>query len=334
MPLTAFRCTDNLRDSIRFAVLLGECKSIDCFLFRISGEVRFDVWFTGASPAYLLGNRRVGAAAKHPDPFCRAEPGALLIVAESTLVNELIEAGVHFGHRASRWNPKMAPYIYARKNGIHIVDLRETIRGLLRAKKYLAQVAAQGSLILFVGTKKQAGPAVERESLRCHMPFVAERWLGGCLTNFRTIRSRLSRLEEVEKIRGGEQIATYSKKAQSALAREYRKMYRNLNGIRTLNRLPECLVLVDPNKEKNALKEARTLGITTVALIDTDCDPDLVDLPIPGNDDGIRSIELIMRHLAEAALVGSQSAAAQKKDKGDKPEPAGVGAAEAKDGNV
>ena len=251
-----------------------------------------------------------------------------------TLVNELIEAGVHFGHRASRWNPKMAPYIYARKNGIHIIDIRETIRGLLRAKKYLAQVAAQGSLILYVGTKKQAGPAVERESLRCHMPFVAERWLGGCLTNFRTIRSRLSRLEEVEKIRGGEQIATYSKKAQSALAREYRKMYRNLNGIRTLNRMPECLVLVDPNKEKNALKEARTLGITTVALIDTDCDPDLVDLPIPGNDDGIRSIELIMRHLAEAALVGSQSAAAMKKDKSEKPEPAGVGAAEAKDGNV
>ena len=251
-----------------------------------------------------------------------------------TLVNELVEAGVHFGHRASRWNPKMAPYIYARKNGIHIVDLRETIRGLLRAKKYLAQVAAQGSLVLFVGTKKQAGPAVERESLRCHMPIVAERWLGGCLTNFRTIRSRLSRLEEVEKIRGGDQIATYSKKAQSALAREYRKMYRNLNGIRTLNRMPECLVLVDPNKEKNALKEARTLGITTVSLIDTDCDPDLVDLPIPGNDDGIRSIELIMRHLAEAALVGSQIAAAMKKDKGEKPEPAGVGAAEAKDGNV
>ena len=258
----------------------------------------------------------------------------LWIVAETTLVNELIEAGVHFGHRASRWNPKMAPYIYARKNGIHIIDIRETIRGLLRAKKYLAQVAAQGSLVLFVGTKKQAGPAVERESSRCHMPFVAERWLGGCLTNFRTIRSRLGRLEEVEKIRGGEQIATYSKKAQSALAREYRKMFRNLNGIRTLNRMPECLVIIDPNKEKNAIKEARTLGITTVSLIDTDCDPDLVDLPIPGNDDGIRSIELIMRHLAEACLVGSQSNAAMKQ-KGDRPaqnEMAGAGAA--KDGNV
>ena len=238
-----------------------------------------------------------------------------------TLVNELIEAGVHFGHRASRWNPKMAPYIYARKNGIHIIDIRETIRGLLRAKKYLAQVAAQGSLILYVGTKKQAGPAVERESLRCHMPFVAERWLGGTLTNFRTVRSRLGRLEEVEKIRGGEEINTYSKKMQAALGREYRKMYRNLNGLRTLNRMPECLVIVDPTKEKNAVKEARALGITTVSLIDTDCDPDLIDLPVPGNDDGIRSIELIMRHLAEAILVGSQSAAAARGKDKEKPEP-------------
>ena len=254
-----------------------------------------------------------------------------------TLVQELIEAGVHFGHRASRWNPKMAPYIYARKNGIHIIDVRETIRGLLRAKKYLAQVAAQGSLVLFVGTKKQAGPAIEREATRCHMPFVAERWLGGCLTNFRTIRSRLSRLEEVERIRNSEEISTYSKKAQSALNREYRKMFRNLNGIRTLNRLPECLVIVDPNKEKNAVKEARTLGITTVALIDTDCDPDLIDLPIPGNDDGIRSIELILRHLSEAVLIGLQSAAAAQQRKGEKeekPELVGAGAGEAKEGNA
>ena len=255
-----------------------------------------------------------------------------------TLVQELVEAGVHFGHRASRWNPKMAPYIYARKNGIHIVDIRETVRGLLRAKKYLAQVAAQGSLILFVGTKRQAGPAIEREASRCHMPFVSERWLGGALTNFRTIRSRLTRLEEVERIRSGEELATYSKKMQSALAREYRKMYRNLNGLRSLNRMPECLVVFDPIKEKNAIKEAKALGITVVSLIDTDCDPDTVDLPIPGNDDGIRSIELIARHLAEAILVGSQTAAAargNKGDKGDKGEvSAAVAAADAKDGNA
>jgi small subunit ribosomal protein S2 len=221
-----------------------------------------------------------------------------------TLAKELIEAGVHFGHRASRWNPKMAPYIYARKSLIHIIDVRETIRGLLRARKYLQQVATGGSLILFVGTKRQAADAVERESLRCGMPFVSERWLGGCLTNFRTVRSRLTRLEELEKLRSSDELASYSKKMQSALNREYRKMYRNLNGVRTMNRLPECLVVFDPRKEKNSIREARKLGLTTVALIDTDCDPDEVDLPIPGNDDGIRSIELIAKQLADAVLQG------------------------------
>lgn len=243
-----------------------------------------------------------------------------------TLVKELIEAGVHYGHRASRWNPKMAAYIYARKNLIHIIDIRETVRGLLRAKKYLSQVAAGGSLILFVGTKRQAGAAVERESLRCGMPFVAERWLGGALTNFRTIRSRLARLEELEKLRASDQLATYSKKMQSALAREYRKMYRNLNGIRTMNRLPECLVVIDPNKEKNAVREARSLGITTVSLIDTDCNPDDVDLPIPGNDDGIRSIEVIVRQLADAVLQGRSSVAAEAKSEPSEPVVAGAGA--------
>ena len=220
------------------------------------------------------------------------------------LVKRLVEAGVHFGHRASRWNPKMRPYIYARQKLVHIIDVRETLRGLLRARKYLKQVAAAGSLVLFVGTKRQAGEAVEREAGRCGMPFVAERWLGGTLTNFRTIRSRLGRLEELEAIRAGEELSQYSKKMQSALGREYRKMFRNLNGIRTMNRLPECLVVIDPNKERNAVREASMLGITTVALIDTDCDPDTIDLPIPGNDDSIRSIELIAGLLADAIYAG------------------------------
>jgi len=243
-----------------------------------------------------------------------------------TLVTELVEAGVHYGHRASRWNPKMAPYIYARKNQIHIIDIRETVRGLLRAKKYLSQVASGGSLVLFVGTKRQATEAVQRESLRCRMPFVAERWLGGTLTNFRTIRSRLGRLDEVEKIKGGDEINTYSKKAQAALGREHRKMYRNLNGLRTMNRMPECMVIVDPKKEKNAVKEARAMGITTVSLIDTDCDPDLIDLPIPGNDDGLRSVEVILRHLADAVLAGSaHSRAGKGREKVEEPELVGAG---------
>jgi small subunit ribosomal protein S2 len=225
----------------------------------------------------------------------------------TVLAKQLIEAGVHFGHRASRWNPKMRPYIYGRRNLIHIIDVRETIRGLLRCKKYLRQVAAGGSLVLVVGTKRQASDTIERECTRCGMPFVSDRWLGGTLTNFRTIRSRLNRLEELEKLMAGEAFDTYSKKMQSALKREYRKMFRNLNGIRTMNRLPECVIVIDPKKEKNAVQEARKLGITTMALIDTDCDPDLIDLPIPGNDDSIRSIELIVRQLADAILEGKSS---------------------------
>ncbi|MCX7424529.1 MAG: 30S ribosomal protein S2 [Planctomycetia bacterium] len=232
----------------------------------------------------------------------------------TVLVKELIEAGVHFGHRASRWNPKMRPYIYARRNLIHVIDVRETVRGLLRARKYLQQVAQGGSLILFVGTKRQASDSIQREAQRCGMPFVSDRWLGGTLTNFRTIRSRLTRLEELEALRASDELGTYSKKMQSALTREYRKMYRNLNGIRAMNRVPECIVAVDPKKEKNAIREARKLGVTTVALIDTDSDPDLVDLPIPGNDDSIRSIELIIRLLADAVLAGRAAAGDFKAD--------------------
>jgi small subunit ribosomal protein S2 len=235
----------------------------------------------------------------------------------TALVKDLVEAGVHFGHRASRWNPKMRPYIYARKNLIHIIDVRQTVRGLLRAKKYLTQLSSRNSLILFVGTKRQAADTVQREADRCGMPYVNDRWLGGSLTNYRTIRSRLSRLEELETIREGEQINTYSKKMQSALSREYRKMFRNLNGMRTMSRLPECLIVIDPKKEKNAINEARKMGVATIALIDTDCDPDLVDLPIPGNDDSMRSIEIVIKMLADAIIAGKGQAAVQNQTAGE-----------------
>lgn len=240
-----------------------------------------------------------------------------------TIIQEMIEAGVHFGHRTSLWNPKMAPYIFGRKNQIHILDIRETLRGLLRTKKYFSQVAAGGSLILFVGTKRQAGEAIEEQAQRCGMPFVAERWLGGTLTNFRTIRNRLSRLEELEELRGGEGMSNYSKKMQSSLNREYRKMYRNLNGLRTMNRLPEVLFVVDPGKERNAVREARRLGITTAALIDTDSDPSEIDLPIPGNDDGIRSIELILKQLADAVVEGKGMSNQEAAKSGEVSQPAG-----------
>jgi small subunit ribosomal protein S2 len=236
-----------------------------------------------------------------------------------SIVKKMIDAGVHFGHRTSLWNPKMAPYIFGKKNQIHILDIRETLRGLLRAKKYLSQVAENNSLILFVGTKRQAGEAIEEHASRCGMPFIAERWLGGTLTNFRTIRSRLGRLEELEAMREGDAMDNYSKKMQSALNREYRKMYRNLNGLRNMNRLPECLVIVDPGKERNAVREARRLGITTVALIDTDSDPDSIDLPIPGNDDGIRSVEMIISQLADAVITGKGEDPEASKTAGSEP---------------
>jgi small subunit ribosomal protein S2 len=220
------------------------------------------------------------------------------------VVKEILEAGVHFGHRTSKWNPKMRPYIYGRRNMIHVIDIKETVRGLLRARRYLRSVAAQGSLILFVGTKRQAAEAVQDAATECGMPFITERWLGGTLTNFRTIRSRLKRLEELEEMQSSDELSNYSKKMQSTLMREYRKIYRNLNGIRDLNRIPEALVVIDPKKEKNSIHEARILGVKVVALIDTDSDPDQVDLPIPGNDDSIRSIRLILRHLTEAVKEG------------------------------
>ena len=254
-------------------------------------------------------------------------------------VKDLIESGVHFGHRASRWNPKMRPYIYGKRNLIHIIDLRETVRGLLRAYRYLSQVASKGSLVLFVGTKRQAKEAIEREANRCGMPYVNERWLGGTLTNYRTIRDRLKRLQELEglwlppgdnagkmnmvaymrsmlnesgkleltKAPESAEIRRYSKKMVATLNRELTKIRRNLEGIREMSRMPDALIVVDPKREHIAVLEAQRVGIPTVALIDTDSDPDTVDLPIPGNDDSIRSIELMLAKLADAVLEGRKT---------------------------
>jgi ribosomal protein S2, bacterial type len=229
------------------------------------------------------------------------------------VVKDILEAGVHFGHQKSRWNPKMRPYIYGHRNGIHIIDLKETVRALLRAKKYLQKVSSQGSLILFVGTKRQASGLVAEAAQSCGMPYISERWLGGTLTNFSTIRSRLRRLDELDHLETTGEINAFSKKAQSRINRELTKMRRNLGGIRELNRMPEVIVMVDPTKEHNAVKEAKLLGIKTVALIDTDSDPDQVDLPIPGNDDSMRSIAYIINHLAAAVNAG-KSAIPQKED--------------------
>lgn len=232
-------------------------------------------------------------------------------------VKDILDAGVHFGHQASRWNPKMRPYIYGRRNRIHIIDLKETVRGLIRAQRYLKKVASQGSLILFVGTKRQAAGSIKECALSCGMPYVSERWLGGMLTNYRTIRNRLNRLEELEELQNNGEMASFSKKAQSKLMREFRKVNRNLGGIRDMNRLPEAIVVIDPTKEHNAVHEAHLLGIKVVALIDTDSDPDLVDLPIPGNDDSMRSIRLITTHLCAAVSAGRGTLPQKEDQAGD-----------------
>ncbi len=237
------------------------------------------------------------------------------------VVKDFLDSGVHFGHRASRWNPKMRPYIYARRNQIHIIDLKETLRGLIRAKKYLSKVVSQGSLVLFVGTKRQAAEPVQAAATKCGMPYVTERWLGGTLTNFRTIRSRLKRLEELEALEASGELATYSKKRQATLLRERKKIFTNLNGIREMNRLPEALIIIDPRREMIAVKEARLLGVKVVALIDTDSDPDVVDLPIPGNDDSIRSIDLMLLHISDAILEGKSTLPEAPKEEAPGPAP-------------
>lgn len=240
----------------------------------------------------------------------------------SELVRELLDAGIHFGHHASRWNPKMKPFIYARRNSIHVIDIRETLRGLLRAQKYLSRVVSSGEDVLFVGTKRQARDAVSEQAQRCGMHYVTERWLGGTLTNFRTIRSRLQRLEELEALVASPEWETgYSKKMKSTLSRELQKIQRNLTGIRRMTRLPAAMVVIDVRKEINAVREARALGIPTVCLIDTDSDPDLASIPIPGNDDAMRAIRAVMTKLADAVEEG-------KRGRPETPEPA----AEAEEG--
>jgi small subunit ribosomal protein S2 len=224
-----------------------------------------------------------------------------------SLVNELIEAGIHFGQRRSSWNPKMGPYIQGVKNQIHIIDIRETIKGLLLAKKFITRTVSEGKDVLFVGTKRQARGAVESHCTACQMPYITERWLGGLLTNFRTVRERLRRLEELEGLVQTGGIKNYSKKMESQLSRELKKIHRNLNGVRTMSKLPAALVVIDVNREANAVREAKNLGIPTICLIDTDGDPDFADIPIPGNDDSMRSIDLILRELAAAVQEGKVS---------------------------
>src|SRR5690242_12395182 len=236
------------------------------------------------------------------------------MASQADLVKALVDAGVHFGHRVSRWNPKMEPYIHGKRNMIHIINVKETVKGLLRAKRLVNQIVASGKDILFVGTKRQARHAIEEEAKRCGMHYVSERWLGGTLTNFRTIRARLNRLDELEKLWESGQIETYSKKMKATLGREMEKIKANLEGIRKMERMPGVMFIIDTRREHIAVKEAKKLGVKTIALIDTDSDPDLIDLPIPGNDDAMKAIELITKELADAVIEGKSGRGVDKGD--------------------
>ena len=222
------------------------------------------------------------------------------------LIKDLLEAGVHYGHRTSRWNPKMEPYIFGKRKGIHIIDLRQTVRGLIRARRFLSQLVADGQSVLVVGTKRQAAPVVREEASARGVPYVCERWLGGMLTNFATVRRSLGRLEELERLEETGEINTFSKKMISSLQREKRRILRNLEGVRDLDRLPAVLVVVDPRRDKIAVREAVKLKLPVIGLLDTDCDPDFIDICIPCNDDSIRSIQVVLLQLMDAIDMGRE----------------------------
>ena len=221
-------------------------------------------------------------------------------------MKQLLEAGVHFGHQTRRWNPKMAQYIFTERNGIYIIDLQKTVRKIDEAYMFIRDVAMEGKSVLFVGTKKQAQESIESEAKRCGMFYVNNRWLGGTLTNFRTIQTRIKKLNDIDKMERDGQFEVLPKKEVIKLCAEREKLLKNLGGIREMKKLPGAMFIVDPRKERIAVQEARILGIPIVAIVDTNCDPDEIDYVIPGNDDAIRAVKLIAGKLADAVLEGKQ----------------------------
>ena len=237
-------------------------------------------------------------------------------------IKQLLEAGVHFGHHTRRWNPKMAEYIFTERNGIYIIDLQKTVKKAEEAYNFVRSVAEAGDSILFVGTKKQAQESIEQEAKRCEMFYVNQRWLGGMLTNFKTIQTRIAKLRKIEKMEADGDFAYLPKKEVIKLKAEQEKLEKNLSGIKDMKKLPGAMFVVDPRKEHIAVMEARALGIPVVAIVDTNCDPDEVDYAIPGNDDAIRAVKLIASKMADAVLEGRQGeqmidAAAEEEAAGD-----------------
>ena len=231
-------------------------------------------------------------------------------------MKQLLEAGVHFGHQTRRWNPKMKEYIFTERNGIYIIDLQKTVKKIEEAYFFIRDLAAENQTILFVGTKKQAQESIEQEAKRCGMYYVNQRWLGGMLTNFKTIQGRIARLRKIEQMEEIGEFELLPKKEVLQLKAEQAKLEKNLGGIKEMKKLPSALFVVDPRKEHIAVAEARTLNIPIVAIIDTNCDPDEVSYPIPGNDDAIRAVKLITGKMADAVLEGKQG---EQMDAGDEP---------------
>ncbi len=221
-------------------------------------------------------------------------------------MKQLLEAGVHFGHQTRRWNPKMAEYIFTERNGIYIIDLQKTVKKLNEAYLFARDIAAEGKDILFVGTKKQAQDSVKEEAINCSMPYVNARWLGGMLTNFRTIRTRIARLEQLNKMKEDGTFDLLPKKEVIGLELEIEKLEKFLGGIKVMQKVPGALFIVDPRKERIAVQEAKKLGIPIIAIVDTNCDPDEIDAVIPGNDDAIRAVKLIASTIAAAVIEGRQ----------------------------
>jgi len=221
-------------------------------------------------------------------------------------MKELLEAGVHFGHQVHRWNPKMKPYIFGARNGIHIIDLQKTVQLIEEAYKFIRSTVAEGKKVLFVGTKKQAQEAVREEAIRCGMFYVVNRWLGGTLTNFQTIRRSIEKFKQLERLEESEAFKKLPKKEFMRLIKKREKMRKNYEGIKDMDQLPGALFVVDPKREEIAVKEANKLGIPVVAIVDTNCDPDPIDYVIPGNDDAIRAIKLLSSKIADAVLEGKE----------------------------
>ena len=274
-----------------------KCLNMPLFYDIIKKSQKTRMWFSWPVPHEAAGPMEL----KHAEEKPKGDKTMSVIS-----MKQLLEAGVHFGHQTRRWNPKMAPYIYTERNGIYIIDLQKSVGMVDDAYKAVADIAADGGTILFVGTKKQAQDAIKTEAERCGMFYVNERWLGGMLTNFKTIQSRIERLKEIEAMEEDGTFDVLPKKEVIELRKELSKLQKNLGGIKEMKRLPDAIFIVDPKKERICVQEAHALGITLIGICDTNCDPEELDYVIPGNDDAIRAVKLIVSKMADAVIEANQ----------------------------